>query len=72
MSKFFVSLRIKSRLDMNNRQKILKWCKPIGLILIGALIGCSGIILWISISKTTIAEKSSYDPWEISYNLFQI
>lgn len=57
---------------MNNRQRLLKWLKPIGLILLGVLLGCSGIILWFCSSKTTIKEQPYYDPWQISYYVFQI
>lgn len=55
-----------------NRQKLLKWLKPIGLILIGAILGCFAIILWFCLSKTTVSSATSYDPWQISYYIFQI
>lgn len=55
-----------------NRQKLLRWIKPIGLILIGAILGCFGVVTWFCLSKTKIVTQPSYDPWQISYYIFQI
>ncbi|RGX12135.1 hypothetical protein [Bacteroides ovatus] len=55
-----------------NRKTCLKWLKPIFLVLIGAIVGSGGLVLYFCFSNTTIKATNEYDPWLISYYLFQI
>lgn len=55
-----------------NRKTCLKWLKPIFLVLAGILIGSGGLVLWFCFSNTKIKTDNEYDPWLISYYLFQI
>lgn len=55
-----------------NKKTCLKWLKPIFLVLIGAIVGSGGLVLYFCFSNTTIKATNEYDPWLISYYLFQI
>lgn len=55
-----------------SRKTCLKWLRPIFLVVIGIIVGSGGLVLWFCFSNTTIKTANEYDPWLISYYLFQI
>lgn len=55
-----------------NRNKCLKWLKPITLFALGVFCGGSAIILWYCFSGTNFKSQDFYDPWDVAVNFFQI
>ena len=63
---------MSSILNSINRKKVINVLKPTALIALGILIGVGIIILWYCCSETTLKKEATYDPWLISYYVFQI
>lgn len=55
-----------------NKKTCLKWVKPISLVLLGAILGGGGFVLWFYLTNTTIKAANEYDAWLIFYYLSQI